>query len=432
MTDNNTPGPPSSSRGRGKNFWTAVIAVIVVVVVVGSVVGYYVTRAPSTPTEIKVGILYSSTGGYASSSMPEYDGFLLWEKLVNANGGVFVPQYNKKLPIKVYSLDDGSSASVAETDYGTLITQDHVNVLVADFGSVLTSPAVTVAENNHVLLIDVTGSSANFFNASSPNPYVVLTSIPFTPSYVENAPLNIIGNYTKVAVLYATNDFTEPLANDFVAALENHGITPVYNTGYDTSTTDFSTYISAIAATKPQAVIEYGYPTDDIPFLNQLNSSGNHFNYTFTVFPGQLFADMEAGVGNNMSYTYTFSFPPEFAYKNVNYGLNQSAFETQWNSTITSTGVNFLSLAGYNAGLILQKAIENAKSLSSADLRSSMNTFSGNLTTLMGPFDINTTTGAQLGQTPPIGEIVPGPGGTLHVVIIYPPSLATGKPVYPP
>ncbi|MBX8634671.1 MAG: ABC transporter substrate-binding protein [Thermoplasmata archaeon] len=429
--------PEQVAGGKKKsNSMIAIVAVVIVIIIIGAVVGYEITKPPAkktaVPSEIKVGILYASTGSYATSSISEYDGFSLWAKLINANGGIMVPQYGKKLPVKIYSYNDASSTSQATTYYDELITSDHVNVLVADFGSVLTAPAVSVALANKVLLIDITGSSANFFNASNPNPYTVLTSIPFTPSYVYNAPYDLLSmNITKVAVLYAENDFTQPLASALVSVLAAHGVTPVYDQGYATSTSSFSSQLAAIEATHPQALVEYGYPTDDIPFLNGLASSGLHFNYTFTIFPGQLFSDFVSSVGANMSYTYTFSFPPEFAYKNVNYGLNQSAFETQWNSTYPSIPVNYLSLAGYNAGLILQKALETSTNMTTPSLRAAINGFSGKLNTLMGTFTINTTTGAQTGETPPIGQIIPGTGGTFSVRLVYPASLATGTPVYP-
>lgn len=435
MTEETKP-KPSTSSSRGRMILAIAITAIVVGAVVGFTVHYYdLSKTPTTsgaPSEIKIGVLYASTGSYASSSMPEYQGLELWVNQVNSQGGIYVPQYNKTIPVHLYSYDDQSSTQSATTYYDQLITQDHVNFLVADFGSVLTAPAVSAAQAHHVLLIDVTGSSGSFFNASSPNPYVVLTSIPSTNSYYSNGPGSLMAlNLNKIAVLYAENDFTQPLAQALVANLTSNGITPVYDQGYSTSTTDFSSLISSVQATHPQAVVEYGYPNNDVSFLNQLNSSGVHFNYTFTVFPGQLYADMNASVGQNMSYTYTFAFPPEFSYSNVNYGMNQSAFEAKWNATYTSTAVNFLSLAGYNAGLVLQKGISTATSLSSLSVRAALNATSGNLNTLMGPFIINKTTGAQLGQTPPIAQLVPNGHGGFNIVLVYPGSQKTGNPVYP-
>ena len=51
-----------------------------------------------------------------------------------------------------------------------------VDVLVADFGSVLTSVAVPLAAEHHMLLIDPTGSGANFF--TKPTNYLADVSIP--------------------------------------------------------------------------------------------------------------------------------------------------------------------------------------------------------------------------------------------------------------
>jgi len=60
-----------------------------------------------------------------------YDGFKLWIGQKNAEGGVFVKPYNKKVPIKLMSYDDQSSRATAATLYNQLITQDKVALMLA-------------------------------------------------------------------------------------------------------------------------------------------------------------------------------------------------------------------------------------------------------------------------------------------------------------
>src|SRR5487761_1237821 len=132
-------------------------------------------RAATAPSEIKIGTLYAASGAFAAISMPVHDGLKLWVDQKNAEGGVFVKPYNKKIPIKLIAYDDQSNTATAATLYNQLITQDKVDILVADSGSVLTSVAVPIARENKMLLIDQTGTGASF---SPDNPYIALMADP--------------------------------------------------------------------------------------------------------------------------------------------------------------------------------------------------------------------------------------------------------------
>src|SRR5712691_5342590 len=132
--------------------------------------------AADAPSEIKIGTLYASSGRYASISMPVHSALKLWIDQKNADGGVYVKAFDKKIPVKLFAYDDQSNTATASTLYNQLITQDKVDVLVADSGSVLTSVAVPLARDHKVLLIDQTGTGANFFTPD--NPYIVLIADP--------------------------------------------------------------------------------------------------------------------------------------------------------------------------------------------------------------------------------------------------------------
>ena len=55
--------------------------------------------AAEAPKEIKLGTLYASSGRFASISMPVHYGLKLWIEQKNAEGGVFIKAFNKKIPI---------------------------------------------------------------------------------------------------------------------------------------------------------------------------------------------------------------------------------------------------------------------------------------------------------------------------------------------
>src|ERR1700750_1123124 len=119
--------------------------------------------AADAPSELKMGTLYASSGRFASISMPVHYGLKLWIDQKNADGGVFVKAFNKKIPLKLVAYDDQSNTATAATLYNQLITQDKVDILIADSGSVLTAPAVASARDHQMFLFDQTATGASFF-----------------------------------------------------------------------------------------------------------------------------------------------------------------------------------------------------------------------------------------------------------------------------
>src|SRR6202043_1981754 len=167
--------------------------------------------AADAPAEIKIGTLYASSGRFASISMPVHYGLKLWIDQKNADGGVYVKAFDKKIPLKLVAYDDQSNTATAATLYNQLVTQDKVDILIADSGSVLTSVAVPIARDHKMLLIDQTGTGANFFTPD--NPYIALMSDPVSSIWPKPLADFITHDgpglgIKRVAIVYATNDFT--------------------------------------------------------------------------------------------------------------------------------------------------------------------------------------------------------------------------------
>jgi branched-chain amino acid transport system substrate-binding protein len=407
--------------------WFKNVTLVLLVFVVGIILLPFQAKA-AAPKQILIGTLYASSGPFATSSTSQYHGLEFWANQVNKQGGVYVAAFKKKIPVKLIAYDDQSSTTLAATLYNQLITRDKVNLLVADFGSVLTSVAVPIAQEHKILLFDPTGTSAKFF--SPKNPYLVLTSLPTSgvwPTVL--ADFLITHKINKVAVIYSANDFNQSQAETLKAKLEAAKIKPVYYHAVPTDTSNYTVLIRTIQATHPEALIEFGYPPNDIAFLQNLQASGAKFNMVFTIFPGQQLALIEKNVGTKaLEYTYTYPTPPLLVYNKVNYGMPMSEFEKIYTQE-TKRPVDFLTVAGYNAGLIVEKTLSTSKEFNQLAFRNAINSFSGKIFTLNGLFKINNE-GAQIGEFLPVGQFQPTKTGlALHVV--YPMNIATGKPIYP-
>jgi branched-chain amino acid transport system substrate-binding protein len=388
------------------------------------------TGPSKAPADITIGTLYAGSGSFATSSLPQLAGLKFWISQENAKGGAYVAAYHKRIPLKLVDYNDQSSTSTATVQYEQLVTQNKVNIFVSDFGSVLTAPAVTIAQEHKVLLFDPTGTGTTFFTPN--NPYIVLTSLPSSAvwpdplvSFLEHEKIS------RVAIVYDANDFDDSQATTIKDGLAKAGITPLVYEAVPTTTTSYGTIISTVAAKHPQAFIELGYSTNDIPFLQNLQSSGDHFDMVFTAFPGQLHTLLESNVGEKgLAYTFSYGFPPQISFSNVNEGLTTSQFVSAFGHGNVNN-VNFLDVAGYQAGLVIQAALAHASALTQSALRAALAAQSGTLHTLDGVFQINSE-GAQVGERLPVSQLLPAAGGTTTSIgIVYPSSEANTMAHYP-
>jgi branched-chain amino acid transport system substrate-binding protein len=207
----------------------------------------------------------------------------------------------------------------------------------------------------------------------------------------------------------------------------------VYDQGVPANTTSYTVLLNTIQAAKPDAVMEFGYPGNDTPFLRDLHESGIHFNWVFNVFPGLEFDQMLKTAGADaMKYVYTYGPPSDIPQK-VEFGMDLPQFKAAWTKAYPNDKVPFgiNSVCGYNTGLVIQSALADTRSLDQMDLRSAVFGLSGKLKTISGTFEL-ASDGQQIGEIMPLAQLVPGSAkGRLKFAVVYPPDQANAKPVYP-
>jgi branched-chain amino acid transport system substrate-binding protein len=392
--------------------------------------------AADPPAEIKIGTLYASSGRFASISMPVHSAIEMWAEQKNAEGGIYVKAFDKKIPVKLVSYDDQSNTATASTLYNQLITQDKVDILVADSGSVLTAPAVAIAHDHKMFLFDPSGTGASFF--SKDNPYIALVADPVSTVWpkpvadflTKDGPALGI---KKIALLYATNEFTGTQANAVRKFIKDSGapVEIVYDQGVPTETNNYTVIINNIRAKQPDAVIHLGYNVNDIAFLRNVNEVGAKFKWLFCIYPGLETELLEKNVGvKGLQYVYTYVPPSELDYP-VNFGMKMADFRAAWNKKHADGKLEFgfNAVAGYTTALVIEKALSVTTSLDQMDIRKAVFSLSGNLKTLDGSFELDET-GGQIGSLTPLGQLM-ADGSKLKFVAVYPHEVATGKPVYP-
>lgn len=406
------------------------------------------------PKEIKVGTLYAGTGTFSTPSKAQFEGLQFWAKHTNRNGGVYVKAFKAKLPVKIIAYDDKSSPELADKLYEKLIKEDKVNILASDFGSVLTAGAIPIAERNHVLLFDQTGSANSFFTKKTR--YLADVSIPSSTEWPIRLGLFLVHLHVhNVAIIYDNNDFDISQAKTLKPLITGGGMTLVYYHAVPTSQSNYNEALMRAKQLDADAVIEFGYPNNDIAFFKSMAANRSHFKMVFTVFPGQLLSLIKKNVGDDiLSYTYTYATPPTVNYKKVNLGMSTDDFVNAFKLS-TGSNPNFLNTVGYNTGVIIQGALGLADDFSQESLNLSLLTLSqlshpvdtlafsspdpaldyalvnmsSKTNTLLGNFRIDEY-GSQLGEFFPIGQLIPEHEGN-KIVVVYPRAKANAEAVYP-
>lgn len=396
--------------------------------------------AADAPAQITIGSLYANSGAMASTSAPMHVALQYWVDALNRQGGAFVKGFGRRIPLRLISYDDQSSPSLAGNLTNQLITQDKVDILVADSTSIMTAASVPVARDHKMLLWDPTGSSPNFFTPD--NPYIVLLALAATDRYPRTLA-DFVGEMPRLgiksaALLYVTADYTAFEARAVRDALKRHPeIKLVYDQGVPTSTTDYTVLLNNIQNAQPDAVLEFGYPANELGFLHALQDNGVKFKFLCTGY-GLTEQDLikSNGLAEQLYDTYALAGPGSYNFK-TNYGLDRDQFQKAFEGYVKAhnvTGVEFgfNAIAGYQTGLVIERSLAVAGSLDQMELRRAVFSLSGNMDTLVGPF-VLAPDGSQSGEIDPLGQILPPKPGTtqLGLNIVWPANLATARPIYP-
>ncbi|HLD29535.1 MAG TPA: ABC transporter substrate-binding protein, partial [bacterium] len=115
------------------------------------------------PKEILVGGTISLSGRFTTMVGPFKKLAENWAALVNERGGIFVKEYNKKLPLRFIIEDDKSDQATSQKFYEKLITVDKVHLLIGPFGSFLSFAASTVAEKEKIPMVMVCANDRKLF-----------------------------------------------------------------------------------------------------------------------------------------------------------------------------------------------------------------------------------------------------------------------------
>ncbi len=386
--------------------------------------------------KIVIGFTMSQTGKLNAESAEQYRGLLLWQKWVNSQGGIYVKALKKKLPVKFVYYDDESSKDRVQQLYVRLISKDKADFLISPYSSGLTASAAVIAEQYGKIMMATGAASDSIFNKG----YMHVFQI-YTPAsrYLTGA-LDLLKavdpKAKKVAIVYEQSNFAKAVATAAKKYAEKHGFKVVLFESYAKGTTDFTSFLNKIAAKRPDAIIGGGHFADGETFARQIFEQRIKVKLvSLLVAPA---VPKFAEIGKAALYvTAPSQWEPKAKYTEASakklgiswYGPTASWFVKTYEKEYKEAP-GYHAAGGFIAGLVLQKAIEDAGCLDAEKVRKALEkmdimTFYGRI-----KFETGKYYGRQIGH-----DMVylqwQEKGGKLVKEVVWPEHAASARLVYP-
>jgi branched-chain amino acid transport system substrate-binding protein len=246
-----------------------------------------VSCGPKAPEKdvIKIGFSRSLTGLSAAAAEGEHEAVIYWSEKVNAEGGIYVEEYGKKLPVELVFYDDKSSAEEVVRIYERLITVDKVDVLFPPSQTAQNIATISIAEKYHMPMLAATcGSSqgrelgAKYWWAITPIGAVWMDKDKGLAGLINSLKPEI----QTVGMLYLIDPWGIECHAAIVPYLTDLGIDIVYDKDYPWGVEDLSGPLLDIKAKNPDAFLGLGYPPDC--FLTVKQSAEIGLNPKFMYF----------------------------------------------------------------------------------------------------------------------------------------------------
>jgi len=352
-----------------------------------------------------IGFTASQTGNLNVESTRQINGLNLWMKTVNDAGGVKLSDGSVvKFEAKFY--DDESNKDRVQELYTRLATEDNATFLISPYSSGLADAAAVIAEQYGKIMITTGAASDSTYKKG-----YTLVFQSYTPAskYLTGAADLLAAtdpSVKKIAIAHENDKFSTDVCTALKDYAEAKGYEVVLFEGYDTGTTDFAPLINKIQGLAPDAIMGGGHFQDGSTLAKQIfeKKVPAKFISLLVAPPEPSFAeigDAALSIIGPSQWEPLAKFSAESAQAaGVDwFGPSSQEFTDAYMAAYTEEP-SYHAAGGYIAGLLLQKAIEQAGSLDIEAVKSALDSL--DLLTFFGAIKFDTSAeahGLQLGHS---------------------------------
>jgi len=248
-----------------------------VIVVIGLVFGGYGKPASATPAKesIKIGAATALSGLHAAASGSELKAQQLWVEQVNSEGGLYVKEYGKKLPIEFKYYDNKSSVGETIKIYEKLITVDKVDLCLPPSTTGHCVAIIPTMEKHKFPWVACTSGGKAFVETKGLKYSWDLDFLSYDTAAAVVEVLTAHKDKIKtVAVLYEHEMFMVENDQTFMSLAKKAGFDIVLNKDYPAGVKDLSGVLLDIKAKNPDALVAFCYPGGSFLMLKQAMEIG--------------------------------------------------------------------------------------------------------------------------------------------------------------
>ncbi|MGH7186147.1 MAG: ABC transporter substrate-binding protein, partial [Pseudomonadota bacterium] len=325
-------------------------------IALASALGLSVLVGPADAAEpIKLGAIYSVTGGYAVIEDPALKAAKLAVKEINAAGGI------KGRPIEMIHYDGKSTLADIANAAQRLVHEDKVIAIigVADSGFYLAS--APIAQDAGIPYLDTGGTVPNLPEQVGEFGHMMPFGDDYQAFVAADFALKDLGAKTAFLLRDADSDYTRAIAAFFKERFNERGGKIIDESSSHLGDTDYSAHITRIRSLDPQPDVIYAAlnPGDDATFVRQARESG----ITLPIIGGDAFDNPDlvknAGAKNteNVYFTTHMALTPG--------GGTVGKFIDAYKAEYGIPPENAFAGLGYDSVLLMAEAMNRASELSS-------------------------------------------------------------------
>lgn len=374
--------------------------------------------AAQAPAYIEIGASIPLTGKFGSLGNQVKPGYTYAVADINAAGGVYVKEFDKKIPLRFTFYDDESDPTKAVSKLETLFAEQKVVAYLGGAASDMHVATTAIAEKNKVPYLGI----AFALNAIHQKGYKYLFS-PF-PKSVQQGPdtfaiLNALipegQRPLKVAIFQEKSDWGIEQGGLWKENATKNGYTVVDYEEYAVGTTDFAAMISKAKAAGAETLLALPNQPSGEALFKQMVELGWAPKFSLIIRAPE---NVTWGKNLGKNGDYVTIFPGwHNAMKFPGVDKLNAAYQAEFNRP-----ADLLTGPAYACVQILAAAIEKAGTLDRDKIRDAI--AATNMTTVVGPVTFNPDGTAKV-----LDPMIQWQNGKLEMV--WPLDQATAKLAYP-
>jgi branched-chain amino acid transport system substrate-binding protein len=244
------------------------------------------TEQQASGEELRIGVVASLTGPASTTGKDIWQSAVIAADEINSDGGVYIKDLGKKVPVKVIAGDDESTREGGQKAVTRLITEEKVDALVGGFSSAVVSAHESVVSEHGVPYVVTGASSPIITQRTDVDTSSIFHHCPTTDDYgrqttlfaseVIRPAINERFGFSddrplRLALLVQDSPYGKGVESAVLATVqkENLPVVIVANETFKMGETDFRTVLTSIKAAGPDVVYPAAFLNEQIPMIIQ-------------------------------------------------------------------------------------------------------------------------------------------------------------------